>query len=346
MSKVNKNKLLMNLMKGRTFFVLIVLIAFFSIKSPAFLSISSIITIIKHVALYGIIGIGMTYVIITGGIDLSVGAIVGLVGMIAGGLIVDGLPIHILGITMYFNVPATIIISIILGGLIGWINGTIITKFNVAPFIATLGMMNIARGLAMLRTNGATYSNIAGEPALGNTGFNSLGSSINGIPIVVFLFLIIAVIAILILKYTPLGWHIFSVGGNIKASELSGIKVKRVMTMVYIFSGICAAIVGLITTAQLTAANPSSGDGWEMNAISAVVLGGTSMSGGVGTIGGTIVGAFVIGVINDGMIMIGVSEFWQKVIKGGIIILAVIIDQYQARLHARMALMQVSENGN
>ena len=145
----------MNLMKGRTFFVLIVLIAFFSIKSPAFLSISSIITIIKHVALYGIIGIGMTYVIITGGIDLSVGAIVGLVGMIAGGLIVDGLRIHILGITMYFNVPAIIIISIILGGLIGWINGTIITKFNVAPFIATLGMMNIARGLAMLRTIGA-----------------------------------------------------------------------------------------------------------------------------------------------------------------------------------------------
>ena len=123
---------------------------------------------------------------------------------------------------------------------------------------------------------------------------------------------------------------------------LSGIRVNRVTTLVYMFSGACAAIVGLITTSQLTAANPSSGDGWEMNAISAVVLGGTSMAGGIGTIGGTIVGAFVIGVINDGMIMIGVSEFWQKVIKGIIIVLAVIIDQYQAKLQARIALMQAA----
>lgn len=343
MNRMNKNKLVMNLLRGRTFFVLILLILFFGFKSPAFLSVSSIITIVKHVALYGIIGVWMTYVIITGGIDLSVGAIVGLVGMIAGGLIVDGLPVKALGVTLYFDVPAIIFITMLLGGFLGWINGTIITKFNVAPFIATLGMMNIARGLAMLRTNGATYSNIAGEQVLGNTGFNRLGSSAGGIPVVVFLFFAIAAVAMLILKFTPLGWHIFSVGGNRRASELSGIKVNRVMTMVYMFSGICAAVVGLITTAQLTAANPSSGDGWEMNAISAVVLGGTSMSGGIGTIGGTIIGAFVIGVINDGMIMIGVSEFWQKVIKGVIIILAVIIDQFQTRLHAKMALMQASE---
>ena len=282
----------------------------------------------------------MTYVIITGGIDLSVGSVVGLVGMIAGGLIVDGLPVG--GYTIYFNVPAIVIICIILGAFIGWINGMVITKFNVAPFIATLGMMNVARGLAMLRTNGATFSNIAGHEALGNTGFRLLGSSIGIIPVVIIVFAILAILAAVVLKFTPLGWHIFSVGGNNRASMLSGIRVNRVTTLVYMFSGACAAIVGLITTSQLTAANPSSGDGWEMNAISAVVLGGTSMAGGIGTIGGTIVGAFVIGVINDGMIMIGVSEFWQKVIKGIIIVLAVIIDQYQAKLQARIALMQAA----
>lgn len=336
----NKNMWLMLLMKGRTVFVLALLVVFFSIKSPAFLTVNSVIAIMKHVALFGILGIGMTYVIITGGIDLSVGSVVGLVGMIAGGLIVDGLPVG--GYTIYFNVPAIVIICIILGAFIGWINGMVITKFNVAPFIATLGMMNVARGLAMLRTNGATFSNIAGHEALGNTGFRLLGSSIGNIPVVIIVFAVLAILAAVVLKFTPLGWHIFSVGGNNRASMLSGIRVNRVTTLVYMFSGACAAIVGLITTSQLTAANPSSGDGWEMNAISAVVLGGTSMAGGIGTIGGTIVGAFVIGVINDGMIMIGVSEFWQKVIKGIIIVLAVIIDQYQAKLQARIALMQAA----
>lgn len=342
MQKINKNVILMNFLKGRTLLVLVILVIFFGVKSPAFLTPSSIITIIKHVSLYGILSIGMTYVIITGGIDLSVGAIVGLVGMIAGGLIVDGLRLTVFGVVLYFNIPSIIIISLLIGAFVGWINGKIITKFNVAPFIASLGMMNIARGLAMLRTNGATFSNIAGNEQLGNTGFAKLGSSIMGIPLVVFVFVVFAFIAALLLKYTPFGWHVLSVGGNAKASKLSGIKVDRILTSVYIFSGICAATVGLITTAQLTAANPSSGDGWEMNAISAVVLGGTSMSGGIGTIGGTIIGAFVIGVINDGMIMIGVSEFWQKVIKGIIIILAVIIDQAQTRLHAKMALMQAA----
>lgn len=336
-----RNRWLMLLMKGRTVFVLVLLIIFFSIKSPAFLTVSSVISIMKHVALFGILGIGMTYVIITGGIDLSVGSVVGLVGMIAGGLIVDGLPVG--GYTVYFNVPSIVIICMILGAFIGWINGTIITRFHVAPFIATLGMMNVARGLAMLRTNGATFSNIAGHEALGNTGFRLLGSSIGIVPVVIIIFALLAVFAAVVLKFTPLGWHILSVGGNNHASLLSGIRVNRVTTLVYMFSGVCAAIVGLITTAQLTAANPSSGDGWEMNAISAVVLGGTSMAGGVGTIGGTIVGAFVIGVINDGMIMIGVSDFWQRVIKGIIIVLAVIIDQYQAKLQAQIALMQAAQ---
>lgn len=342
MNKMDKSKVLMTALKGRTLVVLLILITFFGIKSPAFLQTSSIITVMKHVALYGILGVGMTYVIIIGGIDLSVGSIVGLVGMIAGGLIVEGLPLEALGVVAYFSVPIIVIFSLLLGAFIGFINGIIITKFSVAPFIATLGMMYICRGFAMLRTNGATYQDLKGNEAYGNTGFNVIGKNIGAIPIVIIVFVIIAAVAMLTLKYTPFGWHVLAVGGNAKASKLSGIRTNKIITTVYVFSGICAAIVGLITTAQLTAANPSSGDGWEMNAISSVVLGGTSMSGGIGTIGGTIIGAFVIGVINDGMVMIGVSEFWQRVIKGMIIILAVIIDQFQAKLSAKMALTQAA----
>lgn len=340
MKRENRNNVMMTLMKGRTLLVLLILVIFFGVKSPAFLTATSVITVMKHVALYGIIGIGMTYVIIIGGIDLSVGSIVGLTGMIAGGLIVDGLQIG--DSVIYFNVVWIVIIALLIGAVVGAINGLVITRCGVAPFIATLGMMYVCRGLAMLRTNGATFQNLKGEEALGNTGFNSIGGSVGPIPVVVIVFIVLAVVAGLILKFSSFGVHTLAVGGNEKAAELSGIKTKKVMLIVYIMSGVCSAIVGLITTAQLTAANPSAGDGWEMNAISAVVLGGTSMTGGVGSVGGTIIGAFVIGVINDGMVMIGVSEFWQRVIKGIIIVLAVIIDQAQAKMSARMALQQAS----
>lgn len=341
--KVSSDKSIgMILLKGRTFIVLALLVIFFSCVTPTFLTANSLLLVSKHVALYGILGIGMTYIIITGGIDLSVGAIVGLSGMIAGGLINEG--ITMFGYKAYLSVPLVVLVTIIGGGLIGLVNGLIITRFNVAPFIATLGMMYVARGFAMLRSNGATFPNIVGKEALGNTGFQVLGGNLLGIPIGAIILAIIAIVAGIILKKTPLGWHIFSIGGNEKAAKLSGVKVDKVKIFVYIFSGACAAMVGLITAAQLVAAHPASGESWEMNAIAAAVLGGTSMAGGIGTIGGTIVGAFVIGVINDGMVMCGVSEFWQMVIKGLVIVLAVIIDQFQRNLQAKMALQQRNQN--
>ena len=332
------SSLTMLLLKGRTLIVLILLVAFFSIAAPNFLTGETLLLIAKHVALYGILAVGMTYVIITGGIDLSVGSIVGLAGMIAGGLIQEGLTLTVFGVTLYFNVPSVFLLTMVIGALIGWVNGIVITRFNVAPFIATLGMMYIARGFANLRSNGATFSDITGKAGLGNTGFTVFGSNTFGIPNGAVIFVIIAAIAAVILKKTPFGWHILSVGGNQKAARLSGVKVNKVTTLVYIISGVCAAIVGIITSSQLVAAHPDTGDSWEMNAIAAAVLGGTSMAGGVGTIGGTILGAFVIGVINDGMVMCGVSEFWQKVIKGLVIIFAVIIDQFQRRMQAKIAL--------
>lgn len=340
---IDKNDLIMTLLKGRTLIVLAILVVFFSIASPVFLTTSSLLIIAKHVSLYGILGIGMTYVIITGGIDLSVGSVVGLAGMIAGGLINEGLVLEKLGYTVYFNVPAIVFITILCGALIGLVNGLIITKFNVAPFIATLGMMYIARGFAMLRSSGATFSNIVGNSALGNTGFEVFGRNFMGVPVGAMILVVIALISALILKKTPFGWHILSIGGNEKASRLSGVKVNKAKILVYVFSGVCAAIVGIITASQLVASHPASGQTWEMNAIAATVLGGTSMAGGVGTIGGTIIGAFVIGVINDGLVMLGVSEFWQMVIKGLVIILAVIIDQFQRNLQAKIALQARSE---
>ena len=339
--KKNNNQLMMTLLKGRTFIVLILLVIFFSFASSSFLQVNTLTMVAKHVALYGILALGMTFVIITGGIDLSVGSVVGLVGMLAGGLIQEGLTIG--GKTIYFSVPAVIVLMLLFGCLIGLINGLIITKLKVAAFIATLGTMYICRGMANLRSNGATYAKLSGFEGLGNVGLKSLGSDWFGIPAGVYIFLILAVIAAILLKRTDTGWHILAVGGNEKSARLSGIKSDRVKILVYMISGFCAAWIGLINTAQLFSAHPASGDGCEMNAIAATVLGGTSMAGGSGTILGTVVGAFVIGVINDGMTMCGVSEFWQKVIRGLVIILAVVIDQTQRNLQAKMALQARNE---
>lgn len=340
------NKFAMALLKGRTFIVLIILVIFFSINAKNFLSISTLMLIAKHVALYGILAIGMTYVIIAGGIDLSVGAIVGLVGMIAGGLLQNGLTLEMFGVTLYFSVFSIVVISMVIGAVIGAVNGLVITRFNVAPFIATLGMMYVARGLANIHSKGATYSNLSGNEALGNTGYEIFGRNIPNtvIPVCVIILAVIAVIAALLLKKTPFGWHVFSIGGNERAAKLSGVKVNKIKIMVYAFSGLCAAVVGIIASSQLVASHPRTGESWEMNAIAAAVLGGTSMAGGIGTVGGTIIGAFVIGVINDGMVMCGVSEFWQMVIKGMVIVLAVIIDQFQRNLQAKMALQARNEN--
>lgn len=329
------------LLKARTFIALILLLIVFSILIPNFLSPHNIILMSKHVVLYALLGIGMTFVIVTGGIDLSVGSIVGLAGMIAGGLIYEGLVLNPLGVTIYFSIPIVILITLIFGTLMGGVNGFLITKFNVPPFIATLGLLYVARGLALLRSDGSTYPSLSGNPENGNTGFALLGSgTILGLPISIWVMILFGVIAVYIFRKTPLGWHILAVGGNEKAASISGVRVNRVKYIVYMISGLCAAMVGLIVASQLGAAHPATGESWELNAIAATVLGGTSLAGGRGSIGGTIMGAFVITVLNDGMVMMGISEFWQMVITGGVIVLAVIVDQLQGRIQHKLALEQ------
>jgi len=337
--------LLLTLMKARTFIALITVILFFALTVPTFLSTANLILMSKHVALNAFLAMGMTFVIITGGIDLSVGSIVGLCAMVAGYLVLNGIDLQI-GYTVYFNVPEIILLTLGVGVFIGAINGWLITKLNVAPFIATLGTLYVARGVALLSSDGRTFPNLVGNPELGNTGFGYLGAGrILGLPVSVWLLIVVALGAAYLARYTPLGRHIFAVGGNERAARISGVRVNMVKMFVYMFSGFCAAIVGLIISSELMASHPATGESFELNAIAAAVLGGTSMSGGRGTIGGTIVGAFVIGILSDGLVMMGVSSFWQMVIKGLVIIVAVVIDQAQRRLQQRVTLMQMAKAG-
>jgi ribose/xylose/arabinose/galactoside ABC-type transport system permease subunit len=329
------------LLRGRAFIALILVVAVFTILVPQFLNLSNIVIMSKHVAINALLAIGMTFVILTGGIDLSVGSIVGMTAMIAGGFINEGIILERFGIIIYPHTWMVIVLSLILGTIMGAINGFIITRFNVAPFIATLGMMYVARGIAGLRNNGYTFPNLIGRPEYGNTGFQLLGEgTLLGINYSIWLMVIFAVITHIITTRTPFGRHVYSIGGNENASKLSGVRISYTKIIVYSISGLCAALVGLIIASQLVAAHPATGEAFEMNAIAAVVLGGTSLAGGRGSIGGTIIGAFVIGVLGDGLVMMGVSTFWQKVIKGAVIIFAVVIDQVQARMQERITLQK------
>ncbi|WP_413991072.1 ABC transporter permease [Labrys okinawensis] len=334
--------LALNLMKLRTFIALFAVLIFFSLAAPNFLSTANLILMSKHVALNAFLAMGMTFVIVTGGIDLSVGSIVGLCGMVAGGLILNGLDLRI-GYTIFFNIYEVMAITLLVGVLIGAVNGLLITRLNVAPFIATLGTLYIARGLALLSSDGATFPNLVGRPDFGTQGYEILGAGrLLGLPVSIWILAVLALAAAYMARCTPLGRHIFAVGGNERAASLSGIRVNRVKLFVYMFSGFCAAVVGLVVSSELMASHPATGESFELNAIAAAVLGGTSMSGGRGTIGGTIIGAFVIGILSDGLVMMGVSEFWQMVIKGLVIIIAVVVDQAQRRLQQRVALRQMA----
>lgn len=332
------------LLKGRAFIALILVVIVFTSLSPQFMSTENLVIMSKHVAINALLAIGMTFIILTGGIDLSVGSIVGMTAMIAGGLINEGINIPQMGIIIYPHTWMIVLISLLVGTLTGALTGVIITRFNVAPFIATLGTMYVARGVAGLRNNGYTFPNIIGRPEFGNTGFEQLGSGdFLGINYSIWLMIVFAIIAYIVTKKVPFGRHVYSIGGNERAAELSGVRINRTKVIVYSISGFFSALVGLIIASQLVAAHPATGDTFEMNAIAAVVLGGTSLAGGRGGIGGSMIGAFVIGVLNDGLVMMGVSSFWQKVIKGAVIVLAVIIDQMQARMQERIALQKQQE---
>jgi erythritol transport system permease protein len=326
----------MLLLRLRAFVALIVITIVFSVISPAFFTGSNLLVMTEHVAIIAIMAIGETFVILSAGIDLSVGSVAGLAGMLAGGLLNDGLVLHPLGVVIWFNVPLVILIGLGVGAAAGGVNGFVITKLGVAPFIATLGMLSVARGVADLRNNGATFPNLGGDKAHHNTGFDFLGTgSLVHIPFTIVLLALFLVLAVYVAKRTAFGRRVYAIGGNERAAELAGIRVNRIKVGVYIISGVCAAMTGLLITSQLNAAFPDTATSYELNAIAAVVLGGTSLFGGRGTIGGTVIGAFVIGFLGDGLVLVGVSEFWQMVAKGSVIVAAVALDEAQRRRQTR-----------
>lgn len=319
------------LIEGRAFFALILIIVIFASLSPNYLTVDNLLIMTKHVAINALLAIGMLMVILKGGIDLSVGSIVALSGIVAGYLI-RGVEIPGTDLVAYPPLWAVVIIALAVGSFVGWINGFLITKLRVAPFIATLGMLYVARGAALLIADGKTFPKLQGDPELGNTGFRYLGQdSFLGVAPGVWFMVLMAVLASLLLTRTAFGRRLYAVGGNERAAGLAGVPVDKIKRSVYVISGFCAALVGIVLASELTAATPQTGETFELNAIAAVVIGGAALAGGRGNVRGTILGAFVIGFLADGLVIVGVSEFWKMVIKGTVIILAVAIDQAQQK---------------
>jgi erythritol transport system permease protein len=320
------------LVRLRALVALALLVVVFSSLSPAFLTQGNLVMLAKHVALNAILALGMTFVVLSGGIDLSVGSIAGLAGMTAGCLLHDGLVLRPLGVVVYFSAPSVIVIGLLVGVAVGALNGLLVVRARVAPFIATLGTLYVARGAALLLSGGATFPNLVGRADLGNTGFTLLGTgTFLRLPAPIWIMAVLGAAFAFVAARTPFGRRVYAVGDNERAAALVGIRVARVRLAVYMISGFCAALTGLVIASQLQAAHPATGATFELSAIAAVVLGGTSLSGGRGSIGGTLVGAFVIGVLNDGLVLLGVSEFWQIVIKGIVIVVAVVVDQLASR---------------
>jgi erythritol transport system permease protein len=323
------------LLKGRAFFALIAIIIVFSILSPYYFSLSNFLTMSSHVAIFGILAIGMLLVILNGGIDLSVGSTLGFSGVVAG-FLMQGVTLKALGVVLYPSVWVVVVLAVALGGFVGLVNGVLIARFKVPAFVATLGVMYVVRGLALLMTNGLTYNNLGGEADRGNTGFNWLGfNRLLDVPIGVVVMIVMAIAGSLVLNRTAFGRWLYASGGNERAAELSGVPVKRVQVLVYVFSGMCAAVAGLILDSQLTSAGPTAGTSYELTAIAAVVVGGAALTGGRGNIRGTLLGAFVIGFLSDGLVIIGISSYWQTVFTGGVIVLAVLLNAVQYRRRAK-----------
>ena len=324
------------LLEGRAFFALIVIIAVFSFLSPYYFTLGNFLTMATHVALFGILAIGMLLVILNGGIDLSVGSTLGLAGCVAG-FLMQGVTLKALGVVLFPPVWVVAVLACALGGFVGLVNGILIARFKVPAFVATLGVMYVARGAALLMTNGLTYNNLGGQADLGNTGFDWLGfNRLFGVPIGVLVLAALAIIGSVVLNRTAFGRWLYASGGNERAAELSGVPVKTVQVTVYVLSGICAGIAGVILSSQLTSAGPTAGTSYELTAIAAVVIGGAALTGGRGNIRGTLLGAFVIGFLSDGLVIIGISSYWQTVFTGAVIVLAVLLNAVQYRRRVKL----------
>lgn len=324
MSKNNKfnNNIVGSMIKSNVGIICVLLIIgiVLSIMSPVFLTTGNIISVLLQISNNIYLALGMTLIIILGGIDLSVGSIVAMSGTLTVGFIVtNGLPMWL-----------AIVLGLLIGTICGFFNGIIVANFKVPAFIVTLAMMNMARGIAYIYSGGRSTR-------IMNDSFMKIGTGhlFGFLPLPVVYMVILIIIAIILLNKTKFGTYIYAVGGNRESAHLSGVPIKKVEIAVFTISGFLAAFAGLVLCSRMFSGQPSAGSGYEMDAIAACVLGGVSMSGGTGHISGTIFGAIVIGIISNGLNLMGVSSFWQLVVKGMIILIAVIIDSQKGRLASK-----------
>lgn len=299
-----------NLSKYKSLIGLIILCFIITVVTPKFLTVSNITNVFTQVSVNAIISIGMTFVILTGGIDLSVGSTLAISGALGASIIKST-----------GNVFLAILVAAIVGIIVGFINGMLISKGKLQAFIATLATMTIFRGITLVFTDGKPISKL--PESFINIGNNKLGF----LPIPVLITIIIAAIAIYILSQTRFGRYLYAVGGNEDSARLSGINTNKIKTLVYVISGFASAIGGVIITSRIGSASPNAGVGFELDAIAAVVIGGTSLAGGEGTILGTLIGALIIGVLNNGLNLMNVSPFYQSIVKGLVILIAVLLDK-------------------
>lgn len=285
-----------------------------SFFSPHFMTFGNLITVARQISLNGILAVGVTFVLLTGGVDLSLGSLVALTGVVAAGFAHPG----------DYPLFVPVIAGILAGLACGMVNGVVITQGKIAPFIVTLGMMTVARGLALVISGGKPVSNMS--PAM-----TRLGGDLLGLPIPVLVLCGTAAVSWLFLKNVRLGRYIYAVGGNENAARAAGINVNAVKLFAYTICGAMAGLAGVILAARITTGQPNAGIAYELDAIAAVVIGGTSLSGGVGGVGGTLLGALLMGVINNGLDLLNVSSYYQQIVKGAIIVGAVLLDRKNAK---------------
>lgn len=277
---------------------------------PGFLTCANLLNVARQISINGILAVGVTLVLLTGGVDLSLGSVVALAGVVAASLAhPDDYPVLL---------PITA--GVFTGALCGGANGLMVTRGRIAPFIATLGMTTAARGLALVVSDGRPISNLS--PA-----FIRLGGDLGPLPIPVIILTVIGMATSILLGHFRLGRHLYAVGGNAEAARASGINVSVIGMFAYIFCGAMAGLAGVVLAARITTGQPNAGGGYELDAIAAVVIGGTSLSGGVGRISGTILGVLLVGVINNGLDLMNVSSYYQAIVKGAIIVSAVWLDR-------------------
>jgi ribose/xylose/arabinose/galactoside ABC-type transport system permease subunit len=298
---------------GLLFVILLVGLAL-SLTTDTFLSVANLTNVAKQVSINGILAVGVTFVLLTAGVDLSLGSVVALSGVACATFAHPG----------EHSVFVPIAVGLLTGAACGLINGALVTRGGVAPFIVTLGMMTIARGLALIVSGGRPVANLSNE-------LTSLAGDFLGVPIPVLCFAGVAAAAWFFLSRFRLGRHIYAVGGNEHAARAAGVSVERVKLFAYGLCGLLTGLAGVVLAARITTGQPNAGQAYELDAIAAVVIGGTSLAGGVGTIAGTLLGVLLIGVINNGLDLMGVSSYYQAVIKGVIIVGAVWLDRRQAR---------------